>query len=108
MIGRSAGRQQADRRVDHCLLVHTQPEWAVVIALAPERCDAVHRLAVERLRADAAELQALADQSDAPLVAAVVRNLQQQLANSHGQSASSGTLAQALLELHRSVADACA
>jgi hypothetical protein len=58
------------------------------------------------LRADAAELQALADQTDAPLVAAVVRNLQQQLANSHGDR--TGTLAQALLELHRSVADACA
>ena len=58
------------------------------------------------LRADAAELQALADQTDAPLVAAVARNLQQQLATDQGDSG--GTLAQALLELHRSVADACA
>ena len=56
------------------------------------------------LSADAAELQALAQQSDAPLVAAVARQLQQQL----GSGDPDGTLAQALLELHRSVADACA
>jgi DNA repair exonuclease SbcCD nuclease subunit len=56
------------------------------------------------LSADAAELQELAQQTDAPLVAAVARQLQQQL----GAGDHDGTLAQALLELHRSVADACA
>ena len=56
------------------------------------------------LSADAAELQELAQQTDAPLVAAVARQLQQQL----GAGDHEGTLAQALLELHRSVADACA
>jgi DNA repair exonuclease SbcCD nuclease subunit len=56
------------------------------------------------LSADAAELQELAHQTDAPLVAAVARQLQQQL----GAGDHDGTLAQALLELHRSVADACA
>jgi DNA repair exonuclease SbcCD nuclease subunit len=56
------------------------------------------------LSADAAELEELAQQTDAPLVAAVARQLQQQL----GAGDHDGTLAQALLELHRSVADACA
>ena len=56
------------------------------------------------LSADAAELQELAQQTDAPLVAAVARQLQRQL----GAGDHDGTLAQALLELHRSVADACA
>ena len=56
------------------------------------------------LRADAAELEALGQRSDAPLVAAVAQQLQQQLAEQPGDPA----LSQALLELHRCVRDACA
>jgi hypothetical protein len=42
--------------------------------------------------------------ADAPLVAAVVRDLSQRLAQDPG----SDTLDQALLELHRSVGETCA
>jgi len=56
------------------------------------------------LSPEADELRALAELADAPLVAAVVRDLSQRLAQEPG----SETLDQALLELHRSVSDACA
>lgn len=56
------------------------------------------------LSPEADELRALAELADAPLVAAVVRDLSQRLAQQPG----SETLDQALLELHRSVSDACA
>ena len=56
------------------------------------------------LQADAAELEALTQLDDAPLVAAVARGLRQQL----GVDPERAELAQALLELHRCVSDACA
>ena len=56
------------------------------------------------LRADASELEALCQRSDAPLVALVAQQLQSQLLEQPGDPA----LTQALLELHRCVVDACA
>ena len=56
------------------------------------------------LQADAAELAALGQRDDAPLVALVAQQLQRQLAQQPGDAA----LSQALLELHRCVGDACA
>lgn len=56
------------------------------------------------LSPEADELRALAELADAPLVAAVVRDLCQRLVQEPG----SETLDQALLELHRSVSDTCA
>ena len=56
------------------------------------------------LRADAAELEALCQRDDAPLVALVAQQLQRQLLEQPGDP----ELTQALLELHRCVADACA
>ena len=56
------------------------------------------------LQADSAELEALSLRSDAPLVAAVAQELQQQLHQQPGDA----VLSQALLELHRCVRDACA
>jgi hypothetical protein len=56
------------------------------------------------LSPEADELRSLAELADAPLVAAVVRDLSQRLAQAPG----SDTLDQALLELHRSVGETCA
>jgi hypothetical protein len=56
------------------------------------------------LSPEADELRSLAELADAPLVAAVVRDLSQRLAQDPG----SDTLDQALLELHRSVGETCA
>jgi hypothetical protein len=56
------------------------------------------------LSPEADELRSLAELADAPLVAAVVRDLSQRLAQAPG----SDTLDQALLELHRSVSETCA
>ncbi|MFZ9270526.1 MAG: metallophosphoesterase [Prochlorococcaceae cyanobacterium] len=55
---------------------------------------------------EAAELQALGQLSDAPLVAAVARQLQQQLQDA-GQSEQRALLGEALLELHRSTVSPC-
>jgi len=93
--------------LDGCLSLRAHQQLEALLQRWEAQLLRLKRRGSVGISADDQELQALADLAEAPLVAAVVRDLQQQLAAAT-EPAQRELLAAALLELHRSVQTPCA